>query len=322
MHDEPEITPRGVPIDERMMDLKDIERSHATPYSRLFTKLGLSDDKIVAIVIGDLCLSETAPIYRRDEANWLDAQAFMISQVASLAESSDAPIISVGSIFNNWDVSPALFKFASRVLPDMYVFPGPNDIQFGRCGHIEDSWVGELPGVTLINGRSGIRDFAEFTQIDIHTDGITLSNQYAKRMQITYVHNGEYGDIPTRDMVLDAGYDVVLSDGWMACSGTTTIHPLIEREPDENAGYCYLILASGDVHRHPLRTARNKYTKIDDLFRGRTQKSSRDLSSMLDYLDRTATTTKDIASLIRWGMTGDRMETAKYKQLLEQLDIV
>ena len=322
MLDEPEIGPRGVPIDERMMDLKQEERAMSTPYSRLFTKLGLSDDKIVAVVIGDLCLSETAPIYRRGEEDWLAAQAFMISQVASLAESSDAPIISVGSIFNNWDVTPTLFKFALRVLPEMYAFPGPNDTQFGRCGMSQDSWASQLPNVKLIDQRTGIRDFAEFTQVDLSDKPYAKANPHAKRMQIVYAHNGDQYDEFMNEEVADAGYDVMLSDAGSLLYQTTNIHPLIEREPDDYAGFAYLVLASGAVQSHPLRTGRNKYTKKDDLLRGRTQKVARDMSAMLDYLDKTATNTKDIASLIRWAMVGNRMETEKYRQLLEQLDIL
>lgn len=83
---------------------------------------------IVALEIGDLHLSLTAPACRADK-DWMATQAFYLGQVRKLADRYDVPILCAGDIFDRWNPPPELINFALKHLPEkMWCVPGQHDL--------------------------------------------------------------------------------------------------------------------------------------------------------------------------------------------------
>jgi len=87
--------------------------------------------KIAAIVVADIHLSATAPVWRSTEEDWYKAMARPLTELRDLQHKYDCPVICAGDVFDRWNSPPELINFALDHLPkDFYAIPGQHDLPY------------------------------------------------------------------------------------------------------------------------------------------------------------------------------------------------
>lgn len=87
---------------------------------------------VLALLVSDIHLSQTAPVARSLEPDWLAAQERILKQVKRKIELYEAPLIVAGDIFHRYNPNPELINWACDVLPKCYAIPGQHDL----CHHV------------------------------------------------------------------------------------------------------------------------------------------------------------------------------------------
>ncbi len=150
----------------------------------------MSTKDIIAIACADLHLSLEAPIARRGEKNWLDAQARQLKELNDLAAQLNVPILCAGDVFDHWKVSPELINWAYDNLPEMYAIAGQHDTPFHNMKDIGKSayWtmvkVGKIhhlvDNMKVINyiGFTGLPWGGEIENYKAHTNTVVMVHEY------------------------------------------------------------------------------------------------------------------------------------------------
>lgn len=97
------------------------------------------EDRVVALLCGDLHISHKAPVARSAEEDWYEAQARPFIQLNRLVRQYDVPVICSGDVFDRWNVPPETINFALKYLPTMYAVPGQHDLPHHNYGDIKRS---------------------------------------------------------------------------------------------------------------------------------------------------------------------------------------
>jgi len=104
----------------------------------------------MAILVSDIHLSINPPVARRDD-DWLNAQAYQLSQLRAASIKHKVPVICAGDLFHQWKSPPELINFALEHLPDkMWAIPGQHDLPFHNYGEMDKSAFGTLVKVGKI----------------------------------------------------------------------------------------------------------------------------------------------------------------------------
>jgi len=105
-------------------------------------------DKVIAILVSDIHLSQKAPRARRKEDSWFEAMRSSLQQLQQAAVHFNAPILCAGDLFDHWRASPELINFAINYLPEMYAIPGQHDLPLHNIDLIKRSayWTMVLCG--------------------------------------------------------------------------------------------------------------------------------------------------------------------------------
>ena len=83
----------------------------------------------LAVLCSDLHLRETAPSSRA-EKDWYAVMEAQLASLAHAAEALEVPIICAGDVFDKWNPSASLVRFAMEFLPQMYAIPGQHDLRY------------------------------------------------------------------------------------------------------------------------------------------------------------------------------------------------
>lgn len=94
--------------------------------------------KIIAVLCGDLHITNKRPIARADE-NWFDAQKRPLREIKLLAKKHRCPVICSGDVFDKHNPNPETINFAIKHLPKMFAVPGNHDLPFHRYEDIQKS---------------------------------------------------------------------------------------------------------------------------------------------------------------------------------------
>lgn len=84
--------------------------------------------KVLAVCVSDLHLSETPPVARSVEEDWLEVQAGYLLQLREIARANKAPIVCAGDVFDRWNAGPGIINVCLNTMPVMYAIPGQHDL--------------------------------------------------------------------------------------------------------------------------------------------------------------------------------------------------
>lgn len=84
--------------------------------------------RAVAILCGDIHLCHTAPLARGGEPDWYEAMARPLRWLRAVADTTGAPIVYAGDIFDRWYAPARLISWAIDNLPPGYAIPGQHDL--------------------------------------------------------------------------------------------------------------------------------------------------------------------------------------------------
>jgi len=99
----------------------------------------MRERQVLAVCVSDLHLSETPPVARSAEKDWLEVQAEYLAQLRTIARTYKAPIVCAGDIFDRWNAGPGIINLALKSLPHMYAIPGQHDLPNHRYADITRS---------------------------------------------------------------------------------------------------------------------------------------------------------------------------------------
>ena len=99
------------------------------------------DGDALAIVCGDIHLSDKPPVYRSKEPDWFEAMARPIDEMVELSQCLDVPILCAGDVFDKWNSSAHLINFAMNRLPRPAIraIPGQHDLPYHSYEQLEKS---------------------------------------------------------------------------------------------------------------------------------------------------------------------------------------
>lgn len=96
-----------------------------------------NDNRVVAVICGDLHLSHTAPVGRAEKGvAWYEVMERYLSELSSIALNANGyanppvPIFYTGDFFDRWNSPPELINFTLRNLPNGNAIPGNHDLPF------------------------------------------------------------------------------------------------------------------------------------------------------------------------------------------------
>jgi len=228
---------------------------------------------VIAILLADIHLSLTSPIWRSAEPDWMATQKRVLDEVKYIQKKYDCPILCAGDIFDWWDSKPELINFAMEHLPNhMHCIPGQHDLPRHRYEDIHRSAYWTLIKAKKISTLSTFVNISHNKINDLEVFGYPfgykikiLNTQEKKRgkIYIALVHDyiwipgHSYSNAPEKKKLKripfsDApkisrkrigkwkGYDVIVygdnHDGFLTKIGDTTIFncgTLMRRHSDE-----------------------------------------------------------------------------------------
>lgn len=125
---------------------------------------------VLAIVCGDIHLSQTKPAYRSLEKDWYAVMAGYLDQLKTLAKNHNCAVLCAGDVFHTWYSPPELINFAIENLPTMYSIRGNHDLPDHRNEDVRRSayWTlveaGKLIDLTqpkyFNGGKFGVHPFS------------------------------------------------------------------------------------------------------------------------------------------------------------------
>ncbi len=113
----------------------------------------------IALAISDIHLSHVPPTARSAELDWMDAQARVFDQLASICDQCGyPPLLIAGDLFHRWQSPPELIYFAlgviDKISSPIYAVPGQHDLPNHRLDHMHRAPYGVLERVQSIHDVS------------------------------------------------------------------------------------------------------------------------------------------------------------------------
>ena len=100
----------------------------------------IMQQEVIAILLADIHLTLSAPIWRSAEPDWFAAMKRPLDEIAILQKKYKCPIISAGDILTRWHSTPELINFAIKNLPNrMWGIPGQHDLPLHNYDDINKS---------------------------------------------------------------------------------------------------------------------------------------------------------------------------------------
>jgi hypothetical protein len=102
------------------------------------------EERVIAILLSDMHLSEKPPQFRSAESDWFAVQRRMLDEIKRIQSKYSTvlcrlPIIFAGDLFDKWNSNANLINFALDILPEMYAIPGQHDLPYHSYKDIERS---------------------------------------------------------------------------------------------------------------------------------------------------------------------------------------
>jgi hypothetical protein len=115
------------------------------------------EDRVIAVLVSDLHLSDRAPSFRSVEKDWFACMERQLGELDRLAKSFRAVIVCAGDVFHRWDPSPNLINFALKYLPFMYAIPGQHDLRNHNYSDVQQTayWTMVETG-RIVNVKPGL----------------------------------------------------------------------------------------------------------------------------------------------------------------------
>jgi hypothetical protein len=122
--------------------------------------------KVLAVFASDLHISETAPVARSCEPDWLKAVERMLVELQRLwCGLKRPPIFYCGDVFHKWNVGPEAVNLAMAQLPQGYAIAGNHDLPNHRYEDIKRSAYWTLVEANTVEnlGPGEVRPFDGFS---------------------------------------------------------------------------------------------------------------------------------------------------------------
>ena len=105
----------------------------------------MSKNKVLAILVSDIHLSQTPPSNRTQKPAWFTVMKFYLDQLSKLSIENNCPVICAGDLFDRWDPQPELINFAIENLPSWFIsVPGQHDLPNNSYDEMHRSAYGTL----------------------------------------------------------------------------------------------------------------------------------------------------------------------------------
>lgn len=278
-------------------------------------------NEVICILLSDIHLSLSPPVWRTAEPNWLEAMKRPLREVKEMQSEYGCPVICAGDIFNRWNSSPELINFALRNLPDMYAIPGQHDLPLHRYEDLYRSayWTlvhaGKIQSLPLdccvVLGNIVLRGFPFGFKIE------TCSKRFDGRIHIAVVHDyvwipgKSYLDAPSENKLKRTRrelttYDVIqYGDNHKGFTIRSQGKPVIfncgtfmRRASDEKdyKPQVGLLLSSGDVETHYLNISKDKSIKT---LSDKVVEEEFDMKTFIEELEKLGDTSLDFVEAMK-----------------------
>lgn len=134
----------------------------------------MSSDKTKSplfIALGDVHLSEQAPIIRSAEPDWYEAMGRQLRWLEELSNHYECPIVIAGDIFDRSTGSSRLINFALEYVPFGYSIAGNHDLPYHSLDKIGVSSYGAMMRANRLTHIDGVMTFSggdEWTDVALH----------------------------------------------------------------------------------------------------------------------------------------------------------
>ena len=133
-------------------------------------------DNPLFIALGDVHLSEQAPIIRSAEPDWFAAMGRQLKWLEELSEQFECPIVIAGDLFDRSMGSSRLINFALDALPFGYSIAGNHDLPYHSLDKMGISSYGAMVKARRITHIDGITAFsAGDGDIEVALHGFSFS---------------------------------------------------------------------------------------------------------------------------------------------------
>lgn len=124
-------------------------------------------DKVLAVLLSDIHLDHTPPVWRSAEPDWYAAMERPLRQVYNLCGEHKCPAVVAGDIFHKWNQPPEMINWAIRRMRlsdfGVYAIPGQHDLPHHRYQDIHKSayWTLVMAGTVEDLGAGEYRAHSE-----------------------------------------------------------------------------------------------------------------------------------------------------------------
>ena len=293
----------------------------------------MSEKSVIAIVSGDWHLSESPPVVRSVEPDWLAVQAGYLKQLKTLQQDlRGVPILVAGDLFDRWNSLAHLINHALSWLKGMkvYAIPGNHDLpnhnhdQLRRSAYwtlVEAGVIIDMqPSLSYNAGLFTCWPFPHGFKVTPPNRGSDVAIHVALIHDYIWTKDTGHAEAP-EDKRLGAwlrrlqGYDVaVFGDNHKSILKVSReklapYHPitvfncgsLMRRTTDErDYKPCVgLLHADGTIKRHHLDTSKDRFIDLDDSVTKQLEKGLEiDLAGLTEELSRLHMEKLDFAKLV------------------------
>ncbi len=304
----------------------------------------------IALLVADIHLSLTPPIWRSNEPDWLEAMRRPLSELTALQTELNIPVLCAGDIFDRWFgafQSAELINFAIHYLPQMYAVPGQHDLPNHNIDELKRSafWtlcetskiviaapkamqLGTFKDEYSVRGFCWGQDIVETRRTDCLQ--VAIAHQYV------YIPGYSYQGAPEDCNLIRKktqfingkwmGYDVVVfgdnHKGFKTKIGETTIYNcggFMRRKSNEidykpRIGILY---SNGEVEEHYLDISQDKHLETVE---NEIDTSDIDMDGLVSMLGKLGECGLDFKEAVKQYIKTNKVEKEVSKTLLDAME--
>lgn len=107
--------------------------------------------KAIGIATSDWHFWHTAPVWRSNEKNWLEAMGRQLFQVLQAAHDHNCDIFMAGDVFDHYNPIPETINYLKKCLiHQIYAVPGQHDLEHHCLEHLEKTGFETLTGSNIL----------------------------------------------------------------------------------------------------------------------------------------------------------------------------
>lgn len=302
------------------------------------------DGKALAIFCSDIHLTETPPIARSLETDWMEVQGRMLRQVGDIAKEMGCRIFCAGDIFDRWNPSPSLINWAIDNLPYMVAVPGQHDLPLHNYDDLKRSAYWTLVEAKTIENLDGIKrcgcyavsgypwgkEIRESNRVILvggkKMKSVLLTHRYIWTDGFSYPQAQSMDNVQNLPSIIGS-YDLaVFGDNHQGFlfngldRKVLNCGCLIQRKKDERklTPCVGVLFENGKVKRIPLDTSKDVWLEEEHI--NEEENKDANLEDFLQHLSGLDTEVCDFYGVLRSYLDGDGISDGARKLLLEVME--